>query len=133
LRSRLLPLPLQNHDSQYAIREPSIEVKEFLSLSSTEREKFVTKIVDRSKSDKDEEKQAARLTAITLLSGLEVSAYSVWQKQKEYDMKKNGGDQLPAFLSDVHAFIPILHERSAPLKLIFEHVLMNLPTELEPN
>jgi hypothetical protein len=132
LRSRLLPLPSQGKDTFSNIQETSTAVKEFLSLSSAEREKFFTKIVDRSKSDKDEEKQSARLSAIELLSGLEIQAYGLWskkdsEKESTTSQRKNS---LQAFLSDLNTFIPILHERSAPLKLIFEHLLMSMPTEL---
>jgi hypothetical protein len=122
LRSRLLPLPssscaFANAGTSGAISDVA---QEFISAKAAEREKLVTKIVERAKSDKDEEKQAARLSAIQLVEGLTIYTYQKWVVEK--DMKKRTEQQL--LLYDLHAFLPILHERSAPLKLIFEHILL---------
>ncbi len=119
LRSRLLVLPGTSTVSNEA-GSISDEAQEFLKTGKAEREKLVTKIVDRSKSDKDDEKQAARLSAIRLVEGLTQDAYTKWQK--EMDASKQKGLQL--LLEDLNSFLPILHERSAPLKLIFEHLLL---------
>ncbi len=120
LRSRLLPLP--KGSGTQASNSISIEAQEFLKADTKEREKITTKIVDRAKSDKDEEKQSARLTAIHLIEGLTQSAYAKWESEK--DPKKR--EDLQLLLEDLNAFLPILHERSAPLKLIFEHLLLVL-------
>ncbi len=120
LRSRLLPLPNQSVSESSASTHSA--ATEFLAASPAEREKILTKIVDRTKSDKDEEKQAARLVAIQLLEGLMNVTHAKWQAETSVSKKH----ELQIFLKDLHAFIPILHERSAPLKLIFEHVLLVL-------
>jgi DNA polymerase III delta prime subunit len=117
LRSRLLVLPVVN-DVAGVTDSISIEAQEFLKAGKVEREKIFTKIVDRSKSDKDDEKQAARLSAIRLVEGLMRDAHTKWQAEKASPKKK----ELQLLLEDLNAFIPILHERSAPLKLIFEHL-----------
>ncbi len=121
LRSRLLPLP-----SSDDMREISPEVKVFLKASSAEREKLVAKLLDRTKSDKDEEKQAARNEAVQLVEGLIEAAYAKREVVKDVVER----EELMAFLSDLDAFLPILHERSAPLKLIFEHILLVIPKHL---
>jgi DNA polymerase III delta prime subunit len=77
LRSRLLPLPR----SEDEITKLAPQSQAFLKASSTEREKFVAKLLDRTKSDKDEEKQAARGEAIHLIEDLIRAAYA----------KKSGG------------------------------------------
>lgn len=114
LRSRLIEL---SGDSE-AEKVPE-HVKAFLEGNAAEREKLVAKLLDRAKSDKAEEKQAARSEALALASGLMRAAY---KKREDSDTR--------AFLSDLDRFIPILHERSAPLKPIFEHLLMTIPAGL---
>ncbi len=114
LRSRLLKLP------EDGVREEvSADVAAFLAGTQSEREKLIAKLLDRAKSDKAEEKQAARSQALLLAGGLMRAAYT----------HKSDPDTL-AFLKDLNAFIPILHERSAPLKPIFEHLVMTIPRGL---
>lgn len=122
LRSRLLPLPRQE-TPEGSHENLSLETQEFIKGNDAAREKLMTKIVERSKSDKDEEKQAARLSAIQLVEGITTVAYQKWAAAKQASAKK----QLQEFLDDLNAFLPILHERSAPLKLIFEHIQLTLP------
>lgn len=110
LRSRLIELP------QCGAAAVSAPVREFLKADSAGREKLVSKLLDRAKSDKPEEKQAARSDALALASGLAQAAYP---KRKD--------PEVLAFLSDLDRFIPILHERSAPLKPVFEHLLLTMP------
>lgn len=113
LRSRLLRLPQEG-----AAGVPEI-VCAFLAGSAAEREKLVGKLVERAKSDKAEEKQAARIEALTLANGLAKAAYP----------SRDNAD-VRAYLSDLDRFIPILHTASAPLKPIFEHLLMTAPRGL---
>ena len=118
LRSRLTTL-----SSRESVSAIAPEVQEFIAGGSAVREKIFTKIVDRSKSDNDDEKQAARLSAIKMLEGFTRIAHAKWLVEKEGNTK----DRLLAFLDDMNRFLPILHERSAPLKLIFEHILLTVP------
>jgi DNA polymerase III delta prime subunit len=114
LRSRLLSLEGEkntNVDSEF--------VQAFLVAVGEEREKMVAKLLDRAKSDKAEEKQSARNDALALANGLAKAAYA---KKDEPEMQ--------ALLSDLNRFIPILHERSAPLKLILEHLLVVIPARI---
>ncbi len=112
LRSRLLPLPGMRLSDESEI------AREFLATPAA-RSKVVERILDRAKSDKDEEKQAGRREARELVEGLVRAAYAARRKTPSPD--------LDAFLSDLDRFIPILHERSAPLKPILEHVLITTP------
>jgi hypothetical protein len=119
LRSRLLPLPLQGKKETAS----SELIETFLQGKKDAREKVVAKLLERAKSDKDQEKQAARLEALTLAEALALQAYA--QAEDE-----NGLGEYHAFLQDLHTFIPILSERSAPLKPIFEHILLTIPAGL---
>ncbi|KND49596.1 MAG: DNA poymerase III subunit delta' [Parcubacteria bacterium C7867-008] len=121
LRSRLLPLPGSTNSNTV-----SVDASAFLGLNGAAREAFVTKLVDRSKSDTDEVKQAARNEAVRLVEGLMKATYAV--RAREADAMKQ--HVLTDFLEDLSRFLPILHERSAPLKLIFEHILLVIPKGL---
>jgi hypothetical protein len=112
LRSRMQPLS----ESGPVV---STEAQAFLAASGGEREKIISKLLDRAKSDKDDEKQAARGEALRLAEGLQLSAYASLLEKEHAGMR--------AFASDLDRFIPILYERSAPLKPIFEHLMLTLP------
>lgn len=92
----------------------------FLSLDTAGREKFLSSLLERTKSDKDEVKQAARGSFLALVEDLSRQLY---QKRIEGDTS----EFLAETLADIDAFLPILHERSAPLKLIAEHLILVLP------
>lgn len=119
LRSRLVPLPSNASDEANSTIYSTVGagiVAEFLKGGSVEREKIVAKLLDRAKSDTPEVKQEARTEALLLANGLTKAFY-----------EKRNDPAVHAILSDLNRFIPILHERSAPLKLIFEHVLLTMP------
>lgn len=111
LRSRLLihNLATVSHDAAQA----------FVSADQKERARMVAKIIDRAKSDKESEKQEARAEAEMLLAGL-VRVVHKTPRSKE----------TLAFLEDASRFGPILATRSAPLKQIFEHILLTFPERL---
>lgn len=118
LRSRLIALPREKEEIDPAARA-------FLAASPKERETLVAKLLARAKSDKDQEKQAARIEAVHLVEGLMRSAYAARQKAEGKET-----DELTYFLHDLDRFMPILHTSSAPLKMIFEHVLLVMPQSL---
>lgn len=107
LRSRLIALP--------GVPETP-ERHAFILATEEERKKIISKLLDRAKSDKDEEKQAARAEAIRIIEDLTRTVHA------------QGGD--PTLLAELDRFLPMLHERAAPLKLIFEHLLLVLPKNL---
>lgn len=110
LRSRLLPLPEEGTEEH--------TFHPFIRATAAERAKLVEKLLVRSKSDKDEEKQAARAEAIRIVEDLTRAAHA------------QGTEKHAQLLTELDRFLPILHERSAPLKLIFEHLMLVLPENL---
>ena len=117
LRSRLIVLP---GATESVVPEVA---NVFVHMSDSEREKYIAKLLDRAKSDKDEEKQEARSEALQLTEGLMRVVYTARLKKET--------EAGTLFLADLERFLPILHERSAPLKLIFEHLLLTLPKSLK--
>ncbi|MBU2329990.1 hypothetical protein KKG57_00805, partial [Patescibacteria group bacterium] len=121
LRSRLMRL-----EGEVAVEAGvSVLVNEFLNASKTEREKIVTRIVNAAKSEKDTDKQRARLEAIALVHGLTTFFY---EAQKNLQGKEK--EDIQILLQELDTFMPILHERSPALKLIFEHLLLVLPEKV---
>lgn len=118
LRSRLIELPRE---------EGSVDefTQTFLAATRAGREKIVAKLVSRVRSDKDEEKQAARMEAVRLCEGLIRVAYL-----KRAGAKGEEHESLTLFLRDLDRFMSILHSSSAPLKMIFEHILLVMPESL---
>ena len=112
LRSRLTALPKERGGL-------SPLGAEFLAASEDERQKLVDRLVERGKSDKDEEKQRARIEAMQLAEDLVQAAYPK-REASEYQL----------LLQDLARFLPLLHTRSAPLKLILEHLLLVIPKGL---
>ena len=91
LRSRLIALP----DARVAVVAIGDAAQGFLSATKAEREKYVTKLVARSKSDKDAEKQAARLEASSVMAGITRAAYAArlraeGSSAKELDLLSTG-------------------------------------------
>lgn len=115
LRSRLIELPRGKG------MMPEVAAG-FLAASASERAKIVAKIVARAKDGKDHEKQEARMEAVRLCQGLIAAAYDANQAEPS--------EELRLFLRDLDRFMPILHTSSAPLKLIFEHILIVIPERL---
>lgn len=115
LRSRLRPLPggAPAHD------EPHPLAAAFLAADGAGREKLVGKLADAAKADQDEQKQRARAEALAFVEGL-VRAVRAREGKLE-------PAQYQAFMKDAHAFLPILSERSAPLKPILEHLRLVIP------
>lgn len=122
LRSRLIALPggVDGHAGEEGSRERL--AREFLEADVKGREKMVSKIADAAKSEKEEVKQAARLEALSLAEGLLIATRASSQK-------KPASDTL-ALMADLEKLIPILHEASAPLKQVLEHVVIVTPPSL---
>lgn len=118
LRSRLIPLP----GTEVAL--PGV-VQEFLASSPDARGKYVTKLLARSRSEKETEKQEARLEAATLVEGITRAAYAAREGSTGATYAN-----LTRFLADLARFTPLMHDRSTPLKLILEHILATIPQGL---
>ncbi|MBU2103906.1 hypothetical protein KJ848_03145 [Patescibacteria group bacterium] len=117
LRSRLISLASEKING-------TDSAPEFLQLPKAERAKFVEKLLVRTKADKDADKQAARLEVLALVEGITRAVYAARAD------KTGNTEELDLLLDELSRFLPILHERSAPLKLIFEHLLLVLPEKL---
>ncbi|HEY0979475.1 MAG TPA: hypothetical protein VGE23_01380 [Candidatus Paceibacterota bacterium] len=109
LRSRLIALPREQ-------ATVSVEAQEFLAASAAARAKIVAALVAKARTGKDEEKQAARMQAVRLCEGLIVATHATPPSAAR-----------DALLRDLDRFLPLLHTASAPLKLIFEHLLLVIP------
>jgi len=116
MRSRLVMLPDKEKQEVASI------TSDYLSAGKEEREKLVSKLLDRTKSDNEEQKAKARADAVALVEGLTRTAYA--------QARKEPSPELTAFLLDLDRFMPMMHDTSTPLKLIFEHLLLVTPRSL---
>jgi DNA polymerase III delta prime subunit len=123
LRSRLIDLP--GAESVLPVAQTTA-AQEFLTKTETDRGKYLTKLIDRTKSDNDEAKQGARMEAVQLLQGLTALSYERFHATSLAREK----DELREFLTDLTAFAPLMHERATPFKLIFEHLQLVIPRSL---
>ena len=114
LRSRMVPL----------IADPGAHTlaKDFLQLSTDARQKYIAKLLDRSKDEKDTVKQAARSEALTLVEGITRAVYL-------HKADTKGSGDRARLLQELTTFMPIMHDASTPLKPIFEHLLIVLPAD----
>lgn len=124
LRSRLASLTQTRHPSDTDTSEET--TRQFLAANPAERAKLLEKLVTRSKSDKDEEKQRARSDAVGLVEDLMRASRYAHKEAKGTERQH----ELQLFENDLMRFLPLLYTRSAPLKLIFEHLLIVIPTSL---
>src|SRR6185369_3485185 len=89
------------------------EVEEFLKATKERRSALIAKLT----SGKDEEaRRAHREEAIALVNGIEAVAYA----------KKERSVPITALLSDIAALRGTLYDRSAPVKMILEHLSLVL-------
>jgi DNA polymerase III delta prime subunit len=138
LRSRLVvlePSALQEEtDSTLASTVSSDALaKKFILGTEEEREHIIEDILARAKSDREEEKQRSRTEARLLAEGLMKAAYtkkSTIHGSALPSHEVHDEHDLIAFLQDLEVFVPILYERSAPLKPILEHIRIALPRSL---
>ncbi|MFZ2167581.1 MAG: hypothetical protein WAV50_01780 [Minisyncoccia bacterium] len=114
LRSRVVEL-----ESKYEHRTSLIPeiAKEFLKGGKEER----SAIVKRLTSGKDDEKKRElRDEAIAIVNGIEVIAYA--------NLKRGG--PTATLLSDIATLRAHLYDRSAPVKMILEHLALVIPKDL---
>jgi hypothetical protein len=132
IRSRTTPFSAATGaNTLAAAREGSSEaVHTFIQASDAEREKYVARLIDRSKSDNEYIKQHARAEALELVSGLMNAAHAQWLNQQISAYTKAQDEDLRQFLDDLSVFAPLMHERSVPLKMILEHIMITMPAQL---
>lgn len=119
LRSRLIALSPEHRNAE---GERERLASGFLGADAKEREKMAGKIADAAKSDKEEVKQGARLEALALVEGLMLATHEAYVRKPDAELR--------ALLSDIERLIPILHEASAPLKQVLEHLAIVTPSSL---
>jgi len=118
LRSRLLPLP--GFKSVESV-EVNAEAVAFLKAPKEKRSVFIKKLSD---AKGEEGKREARDTALAILEGVERSAYEKWHGSKEA-IKEN--KSLTSLLEGISQLRGYLHDRSAPLRMILEHISLTIP------
>jgi len=125
-RAQLLPTMLSRLSvleadaSGYSVSDIA---SDFMNAGKPEREKMIAKLLAQIKSDNEETKQEARSSATLLLGGIIVLVHKKWEKTQEAELR--------TLLRELVEFHALLRGRSAPYKLIFEHVLLTLPQGLE--
>ena len=115
LRSRVQVLKHEARSTKHEINP----AEEFLKASREKRSAIIKKLT----SGKDEEKRRElHDEAISIVNGIERVAYEKFRKHNDKDMT--------AFLSDIAILREHLYDRSAPVKMILEHLSLVLPKNL---
>lgn len=92
----------------------------FLALPDAARRAYLEKLLERTKADKDETKQEARKEAFEFLQSL-TRFYFARERAGT-----GAGDR--HLLQELESFTRALHDRAVPLKQIFEHLAIVLPS-----
>lgn len=121
LRSRvqILKHETRNPKSETSTKHEINPAEEFLKANKEKR----SAIIKRLTSGKDEEERREnREEAIAIVNDIEAVAYE----------KFSLGGETPKLLSDIATLRGHLYDRSAPVKMILEHLSIVLPRELGP-
>jgi len=114
LRSRVGVLDINVKHQVFDIPEA---VEEFMKASREKR----SALTKRLTSGRDEEERREnREEALAIVNGIEVAAYA----------KLERGDGVAALLSDIAVLRGHLHDRSAPVRMILEHLSLVIPKNL---
>ena len=117
LRSRVQGLSLSS-SGRTRIRISEV-AEEFLKANKEKRSSIIKKLT----SGKDEEERREnREEAIAILNGVEQAAYAA--------VKKRRGGSAAALLSDIATLRSYLYDRSAPVRMILEHLSLVIPKGL---
>ncbi len=92
--------------------------KEFLKANKEKRSALIKKLAS---GDDEEERREHRDDAIAILNGVEMVAYEKFKKR---------GGEAAALLSDIAVLRTYLYDRSAPVKMILEHLSLVIPSHL---
>ncbi|MHB1769971.1 MAG: hypothetical protein ACYCPH_02750, partial [Minisyncoccota bacterium] len=91
----------------------------FLTANREKRSVLIKKLA----SGKDEEaRRENREEAIRIVNGMEAAAYAA--------LKESGSASAAAFLSDIAIVRGYLYDRSAPVRMILEHLSLVMPKNL---
>lgn len=115
LRSRVAELEIKSDKR----RELPENVEAFLKGGKEKRSALIKKLTG---GRDEEERRENREEAIALVSGVEAAAYAA--------LKEKPTAALTALLSDIAVLRNYLHDRSAPVKMILEHLSLAVPGRL---
>lgn len=119
LRSRVqilaTPVPRQG-SGRREIAEPA---EQFLAASKEKRSVLIKKLTN---GKDEEERRELRDEAIAILNDVEMLAYAKFGKEH--------GGEAAALLSDIATLRGHLYDRSAPVRMILEHLSLVIPKEL---
>lgn len=113
LRSRVQIL-ISSDDAKPAISEMA---EEFLKASREKRTALIKKLTS---GKDDEDRQERRDDAIQILNGIEAVAYAQFKKDRS----------IAILLSEIATLRGYLYDRSAPIRMILEHLSLVLPKNL---
>ena len=114
-------LDVRRPTSDVGRRTSYMPAEEFMKANKEKRSAMIKKLT----SGKDEEeKRENREEALAIVNGIEAVAYEA--------MKNNGYRRsvITALLSDIAVLRGHLHDRSAPVKMILEHLSLVIPKDL---
>lgn len=113
LRSRIATIEPAGKHAKPSIPEEAVR---FMQASRDKRSALIKKLA----SGKDEdERRARRDEAIRIVNGIEAAAYGM--------LARGEHAEIAALLSDIAVLRGNLYDRSAPLRMILEHVSLVLP------
>jgi len=93
----------------------SVEAEEFLKASKDKRSAMIKKLTT---GKDEEERRENRDKALAIVNGVEVA------------LLRQGFEEYAATLSDIATLRGYLHDRSAPVKMILEHLSLVIPKNL---
>lgn len=99
--------------------------EEFMKASKERRSAIIKKLTS---GKDDEEKRELREEALVIVNGIEAAAYvkaTPWERAS-----KASPSEIVALLSDIAVLRGHLHDRSAPVKMILEHLSFVIPKDL---
>ena len=98
----------------------SADAKEFLSMNKEKRTALIKKLAS---GKDDDERREHREEAIALINGIESIAYAKWTSQ-------TCPKEVTDLLADISVLREHLYDRSAPVKMILEHLSIVIPKNL---
>ncbi len=119
LRSRVQILEANTRGEIEQKAEVSEAALEFMRMSREARSALIKKLAT---GKDEEERREHRDESLAIVNGIEVAAYR--------QLKKKPSDEFFTLLSDIAVLRAYLHERSAPVRMILEHLSLVLPPDL---
>ncbi len=119
-RMQIVDTPCPKSDLGHAVSNLPEAAQKFLAATSEKRTAIAKKLAT---GDDEDDRRANRDEALAIVNGIELAAYRASKKQPD--------PALFALLSDLAILRTYLHERSAPVRMILEHVALVIPKSLK--